>query len=639
MLLGEERFPGRQGRLLFACLVAEQSRPVPRDELAEALWGEAPPATWEKALTVLVSKLRGLLAECGLDSAKVLTSAFGCYRLNLPEGTWVDVVAASDAVAEAEAALAADDLEQAKAVAIQAASLARPPFLPGEEGAWVDAKRRELTEILRRAVSCLAEACLGSGDAAEAAKWAEETIALEPYRETGYRHLMAAHAAAGNRAEALRVYERCRQLLATELGAYPSPETESIYRELLRAPSPEPGAAAPEATSVEAANAYKGLRAFEEADAPDDFFGREALTKQLVAISVRAAAGRRRLALAAVALAVAASAFAIVLVTGLAGGDTRSAVAAPRVALVLPRLPQPGKEDPLVEELVDGLHQAARVWDASVEVIVLDELDPTAERVAEARRQIRAGSFGLVIAGGTILEALAPLTRELSDTRFVYLDVSLSELGLAGTSNATGILFDSEHGAYLAGYLAGLMQARDGPRLNSARVVSVIGGFRGFPIIEALVDGFARGARRALPDVQVLTDYSQEFVDQTRCQELANRQIDAGSDIVFAAAGTCSLGALAATSIRGVWGVGVDGDRSYLGGHVLASAVIRHDRAISKAVRWFVHGTLPAGRDVTLGLDDDAVGLAGISADVPLDVREALEREAARLRRGGVPSG
>ena len=108
VLMGEERFPGRQGRLLFAYLVAEQGRPVPRDELAEALWAEAPPpATWEKALTVLVSKLRGLLADCGLDGATILTSAFGCYRLNLPEGTWVDVIAAAESLREAEAALAA----------------------------------------------------------------------------------------------------------------------------------------------------------------------------------------------------------------------------------------------------------------------------------------------------------------------------------------------------------------------------------------------------------------------------------------------------------------------------------------------------------------------------------------------------
>ena len=89
--IDEHRFPGRQGRLVFAYLVLEQGRPVPHEELAEALWGEAPPAAWKKALTVLVSKIRGLLAECGIDGEKALTSAFGCYRLDLPADTWVDV--------------------------------------------------------------------------------------------------------------------------------------------------------------------------------------------------------------------------------------------------------------------------------------------------------------------------------------------------------------------------------------------------------------------------------------------------------------------------------------------------------------------------------------------------------------------
>ena len=68
-VIDETRFPGRQGRLLFAYLVAEQGRPVPRDELAEALWGETPPATWEKALTVVASKVRGVLADSGLDAS------------------------------------------------------------------------------------------------------------------------------------------------------------------------------------------------------------------------------------------------------------------------------------------------------------------------------------------------------------------------------------------------------------------------------------------------------------------------------------------------------------------------------------------------------------------------------------------
>jgi ABC-type transport system substrate-binding protein/DNA-binding SARP family transcriptional activator/streptogramin lyase len=253
--LDEGRFAGRQGRLVFAYLVAARGRPVPRDELAEALWGPAPPATWEKGLTVVASKLRSLLTDAGVEGGSALTSAFGCYRLDLPQGSWVDVRVAADAAHAAEQALAAGDLEEARTGAAQAVTLLRQPFLPGEDGPWVDEERRELADVHGRALNVLAEACLHLGDAPSATKWAEQAIALEPFRESGYRRLMEAHAAAGNRAEALQVYERCRRLLAEELGAYPSPETDSIYRQLLAAPGPEEGApvAAPPAEKIELA--------------------------------------------------------------------------------------------------------------------------------------------------------------------------------------------------------------------------------------------------------------------------------------------------------------------------------------------------------------------------------------------------
>jgi DNA-binding SARP family transcriptional activator/ABC-type branched-subunit amino acid transport system substrate-binding protein/DNA-binding beta-propeller fold protein YncE len=242
----ERSFPGRQGRLVFAYLLAEEGRAVPRDELAEVLWGDAPPATWEKALSVLVSKLRALLEDCGIDGQAALRSAFGCYQLVLPPGAWIDLAAAREATGRARAALDAGDIGAAREAAVEVVALARRRFLPGEDGAWVDEKRRELSELLVRALECLADACVAAGDAREAVRHAEELITLEPYREGGYRRLMQAHAAAGDSAEALRVYERCRRLLADELGAYPSPETESIYRDLLQASSPGVPAARPE---------------------------------------------------------------------------------------------------------------------------------------------------------------------------------------------------------------------------------------------------------------------------------------------------------------------------------------------------------------------------------------------------------
>ena len=67
-----------------------------------------------------------------------------------------------------------------------------------------------------------------------AVQYATEVIELEPFRETAYQRLMRLHAQMGNRAEALRVFGRCRELLREELGASPSPETEALFLQILR---------------------------------------------------------------------------------------------------------------------------------------------------------------------------------------------------------------------------------------------------------------------------------------------------------------------------------------------------------------------------------------------------------------------
>ncbi len=377
--VGEERFPGRQGRLLFAYLVAEQGRPVPRDELAEAIWAEAPPATWDKALTVIASKLRALLAECGVGDPNVLTGAFGCYRLDLPEGTWVDVIAAVDAAQEAERALAKDDVERAQQAAMRAASLARHPFLPGETGAWVEGRRLELEEVRGRALCCLADACLRSGNAASAAKWAEETIALEPYRETGYRFLMDAHTMAGNRAEALRVYERCRRLLAEELGAFPSPETESIYRGLLGAPAPE--------ATAEAARA-----------APVPVLVNETQEEEVAPARPGRIPGRRvPIATGAALLLAAAIAVAILELTGRESSSRLAAAAENSVAVIDPKTSRLVGDVPVGNGPTKIAFGEGAAWVINADDQTVERIDPTTSTV---RQTVRVGSGPTSVAVG-----------------------------------------------------------------------------------------------------------------------------------------------------------------------------------------------------------------------------------------------
>ncbi|MCC7416597.1 MAG: bacterial transcriptional activator domain-containing protein [Acidobacteria bacterium] len=81
-------------------------------------------------------------------------------------------------------------------------------------------------------LACPSEIWLLDGEPPLALASARECVALEPFREEGYRRLMRIHAALGDRAEALRVYEACRALLAKELGTDPSPETQAVHQDV-----------------------------------------------------------------------------------------------------------------------------------------------------------------------------------------------------------------------------------------------------------------------------------------------------------------------------------------------------------------------------------------------------------------------
>jgi SARP family transcriptional regulator, regulator of embCAB operon len=233
VLLDERRLMGRQGRLAFAYLVGEHLRAVSRDELAEELWLGAVPPSWERSLSALISKLRAVLASAGIPDV-ALTGSFGHYQLALPADVWIDVEAASEALDRAESALRGDKPREAWGWAHVAYQISRRPFLMGEEGPWVTLKRSELRDVLVRAHECLSEPSIWHTEPEYAVKHAKEAVAIEPFRETSYQLLMRAHAAVGNRAEALRVYERCRSLLSEELGVPPSPQSEAVYLEILR---------------------------------------------------------------------------------------------------------------------------------------------------------------------------------------------------------------------------------------------------------------------------------------------------------------------------------------------------------------------------------------------------------------------
>jgi len=230
-LLRSTDFPGRQGRLAFARLACSP-HPVPRGEVAEVVWPDRLPRSWERDLSAVVSKVRALLVSVGFEEP--IVSGLGCYQLRLGPQVHVDVNDAKCYVEEAEAKLRKGDLLAAHASADVAANLCLRPFLPGEDGDWVDGRRAEQQELLLRVLDLLVEVHIRRGILPEARRYAYKLVELEPYRESAHLRLMRVQAALGNRAEALRVYERCRAVLREGLGADPSPAIEALALDLLQ---------------------------------------------------------------------------------------------------------------------------------------------------------------------------------------------------------------------------------------------------------------------------------------------------------------------------------------------------------------------------------------------------------------------
>lgn len=226
VVVRESDLPGRQGRRLWAYLVLHRRRPIGRDELATALWGDAIPDAWDTSLNAVMSRLRTAFRPVAIH----LRGSTGSYQLRLPEGALIDRERAWQAIHHVHAMRQGGDVAAAWTEAVIAHEIAARGFLPGEAGEWIEAERRLLEGIALQSLEAVIEADLERGRAREAERVARELIGADALRESGYQLLMRALAVGGTPAQAARVMDECRSALAA-LGMAPSAETERVYRE------------------------------------------------------------------------------------------------------------------------------------------------------------------------------------------------------------------------------------------------------------------------------------------------------------------------------------------------------------------------------------------------------------------------
>ncbi len=240
---GRVRIGGAKERLVLALLALRAGEVVSRDALVDAVWGDEPPVTAVKTLQGLVARIRRALEAKGL--ADVLETRDPGYLLRVPVDS-IDVTGFERHATAGRSALADGDATGATAALGEALDLWRGEALADcRSGGWAAAQALRLDELRLSTVEDRIDADLMLGQHGVLAAELESLVARHPMRERLWAALMVALYRSGRQAEAVRAYQRARDVLVGELGLEPGPELRRLEAAVLAG---DPALDAPDGT-------------------------------------------------------------------------------------------------------------------------------------------------------------------------------------------------------------------------------------------------------------------------------------------------------------------------------------------------------------------------------------------------------
>jgi LuxR family transcriptional regulator, maltose regulon positive regulatory protein len=232
---------GREKALhLLQLLVCNRGRGLHREQVLEALWSDSSASTASTGLRVALNALRHALSpdrESGTDDPFVRRDG-DTIRLGMEAGIRIDADEFTRLL-KAARATEAIDVEQAISLYESALSLYRGEFLGENRYAeWADTERQQKRSEFLASAERLAGLLLKVGDGERAARWAETMLQHDPLWEAAYAILMESYWRQGNRALAVRAYNRCRKRLHESLGVAPSGRTAALMETISRQEDP-----------------------------------------------------------------------------------------------------------------------------------------------------------------------------------------------------------------------------------------------------------------------------------------------------------------------------------------------------------------------------------------------------------------
>ena len=214
---------------LLAYLILFRHRSHPREVLTEIFWGDKDPDRSRRSLNTAIWQLRGILEPRGVKRGTYLISNHHDeISFNKDSPFWLDVQTFDEGTSRA-AAPGLTDIESIVPELEKAIALYRGDLLEGFYADWALRERETLRTRYLSAMIFLMDAYCKRGDFEKSLSCGRKILEMDPLREEIHRKMMKMYLDGGQRSQAMRQYEICKEALACELQIAPMQETRDLY--------------------------------------------------------------------------------------------------------------------------------------------------------------------------------------------------------------------------------------------------------------------------------------------------------------------------------------------------------------------------------------------------------------------------
>ncbi|MEU9990402.1 BMP family ABC transporter substrate-binding protein [Streptomyces sp. NPDC048045] len=281
-----------------------------------------------------------------------------------------------------------------------------------------------------------------------------------------------------------------------------------------------------------------------------------------------------------------------------------------------------------------GFQKAQKDFGVSGRDVEPTDNESDADKIQRLETLAKAGYNPVIGVGFAYAGAVKEAAAKFPKVTFGIIDDNQTV-----AKNVADMVFHEEQSSYLAGVAAA--------KATKKNHIGFIGGVD-VPLIHKFEAGYEQGAKSVNPKIKIESQYLTQtpaeggFSSPDKGENAANGQIDAGADVLYAAAGLSGQGVIKSAAEHKIWAIGVDSDQynqaalAKYKNYILTSALKNVEGAVYDLSKSVVKDKKPLTGEIRGSLQNGGVGLADSN---PTFKGNAAMQAAIKKAEAGIKDG